>query len=171
MKKGLITLLITSIIIAGGYVFLFIKVNSINLEVAKSLSEIRSEDNKEAQLRMVGKSLETTTEERKRLQELFVGSESVVAFIELLESLGTDAGTKVTIESLTVTESNFEHIENLNIRLSAEGNYKDVYGLTQAIGELPYSVIWKRLSFNKEASEEEISSWSLVSDFSVLKLK
>jgi hypothetical protein len=169
--KKTIILSILCLAVLGGYIFLLDLLHSNNRRVSEILSEIASEDEREAALRLIGKNLYDTQKEREVLEGLFVPQEGVVVYIETVERLGREAGVSVEIETLDLEKTSTEMLENISLRLVATGNYSSVRKFLSLMQELPLASEWLRASITSDLEASVSGTWSLSLETRTLKFK
>lgn len=122
-----------------GWLTLRVLATSESITILESTIDTRSLE--EEQLRSAERLLEATEIERAVLAALFVTEESVVSFIETIESLGRDAGVEITIASVETEEMAVDNkIGSVRIRLAAVGEWRDVVHFGMLIDALPFVV-------------------------------
>lgn len=170
------TVIILSVFVAGAllvYAGMFVKVARLNAEISEIQTKIQSQGNKEASLRLSGKTLVETQDERNSLSSFFVAEDGPVSFIENLESLARAAGVDVNIDSLSVDAWPNDRFEKLSVRLEAVGAWSDIYKFLILTENMPFVLNITRvlISEDTDTSGKSSGKWKLQTSFDVLKLK
>jgi hypothetical protein len=170
------TIIILSLLTAAAafvYVGMFVKVARLNAEISEIQSKIDSQGNKDAALRLSGRSLAETETERRSLGSYFVAEDGAVSLIENIESLARVAGVEVNIDSLGIEALPNQRFEKLNVRIEAVGVWGGVYKFLLLVENMPFALNIGRvlISENRDALDKASGEWVLQMNFDVLKLK
>lgn len=170
------TIIILSLLAAAAvlvYAGMFIKVARLNAEVSEIQAKIDSQGNKDAALRLSGKSLVETQAERSSLVSFFVAEDGPVSFIENLETLARSTGALIKIDSLSIDALSNQRFEKLSVRVEAIGPWNSVYKFLILVENMPYAVNISRvlISEDTDASNKTSGKWRLEMSFDVLKFK
>ncbi|MCI0532813.1 hypothetical protein L0Y49_01180 [bacterium] len=87
---------------------------------------------------------DNTAEERARLETFFINRESVLDFIEEIESLGRHAGVTLTIESVGKRD------DTLEIAVFGEGSFENVLYFSALMEHTPYRIVFPSISFERK---------------------
>lgn len=169
--KKTIILSLLCLVVLGGYIFLLDLLRSNNMRISAILSEIGSEDEKEAALRLAGKNLYETQKERDILESLFVPQDGVVVYIETIEEIAKESGVNVEIETLELEKATTDILENISLRLVATGSYASVRKFLSSIQEMPVASEWWRTSLSTSPEMPASGGWSLSLESRTLKFK
>lgn len=173
-NKKLILLIIFTFIVLAGYTLFFIELRKKNIEFEKIRAEIEAEDTREAKLRILGKDIAETEEERALIKNAFIPPLGEVVFVEKIETLAKSLGADLSINSLEIKESGVEGVEKLSIKMKAEGSWSEVYKFLVLLQNMPESTVFSRYALSAEDStvdKNKKNMWTLSADLDVLKLK
>lgn len=172
-KKIFILILLTLLFIAG-YVLFFMELLEKNIAFEKIRLEIESEDVREGKLRLLGRDLSDTAENRAMVKTAFIKKDGEVEYVENLEKIAKSLGVVMTINSLEIKEAETNGVEKLSMRIAVGGTWGGVYKFLALLQNLPESVEFSRfvLSRNESVSaKDKAQDWLMSADFDVLKLK
>ena len=136
---------------AGSYTFLFFATKS-KTEATSLISEkIEELSGRESRIASSVSVLRKEDANIKKITEYFFKENEVVAFTKKIESLGSQSGTKLTIESLEqgYTEKT---VPFLNFRIVATGKFSDIQRLLILIENFPGKFEWKTVRITRDSS-------------------
>lgn len=119
------------------------------------------------------------SEEIRALQndvnDFFVDTKKIDTFVNYLESLGLDIGSKIIVKEIKVPEKLNDRIE---FQLSITGNFDQVTKTVIILENIPYQIEVTRVYYNKEIDDNkdekvkilEIPTWQVDLTFNILKL-
>lgn len=183
IKRVIISILIANLVVASAYFFLFAEVWSKNKKIASIESEIAGQNEKDVKLQFIGKLLEETKEKRELVSKTFLNSDGAVSFIEEMERLAKNNNVSINIDSITIDKNFSNNKEKINLRIKADGSWKNLYKFFGLLESLSYNIDISRISWSKDSkisslgspkNSSEIKSsesWNMGIDFSVLKQK
>jgi Tfp pilus assembly protein PilN len=166
--------LIAVVALAANYV-LFQQIRSKSESIGQLSTEITAKRQQKQRLNAMESLVKQTKEKRARLDSYFVGSDAIVPFLEQLEGFGSSTGAEVAVDSVSRPQRDGDGpIEPLQLTLSAQGEWGDVYHLFRLLETLPYSVTVDRASLSAAGASTQqtaTSSWSGLFVFEVSKLR
>ena len=148
--------------------FLFSEVKAANERISSLSNDIELRSKQEGALRSVKDIVAETAVVRQELDTYFIEKEGVVAFLELLESVGRSAGTAVTIQVVEKRPlEGSEALEELHIKLDAVGSWEGVVQFLGLLEYLPYEAGVGQLVI----SRKDAKLWRLDATVRALKLR
>ena len=158
------------VVMLCAYVFIFIEIRHKNNQVSILQNQLDIEIRKDERLRTVKQLLADLDADISRLDTHFVSSESVVDFLEQLESLGALARTRVNVNSVNVVSQTDPSLpyEKLKIDFFSEGSWASVLQVVSLLETLPVGVSIERLQLERLSQS---GFWGANISFTVLKLK
>lgn len=138
-KRTLLFAIILNLLLGGAYGLLFYllqKENNEALAISQSIESKKTVEDEAIALRHI---VNTTKEDREKLESYFVRSEQIDAFIESLKAIGAEADAAVILQSLTETKD-----QSLLIELRVTGTFNNIFYLTKLIEHLPYRLEFKK---------------------------
>lgn len=105
--------------------------NAIALEQKWKLEEIRREN-----IKTLEHFLELKSVERSEIDKHFVGSGDVVAFLDLIESLGSQAKAKAEVTLIDIPKD----ATGLLIEVKSEGSFASLYKFLSLLENAPYEL-------------------------------
>lgn len=143
----------------------------INEMELRAESVIRSD----ALARSAREVLQRTEAERAALNAYFIEPNTVVDFLEEIESLGRRLGATVDINTVSVSEAvapNAEH-ERLRVLLAVSGTWQAVYRFIDALSVAPYGLSIETASLEALPANQRSAgtSWQAILTIHVAKLK
>ena len=122
----------------------------IEKEVQKLSQTVVSNSDLEKQVEILGQ----TEAEREKINRYFIDTKKTARFLEELEDLGEDIGVSINIESVQV-----ENKTTLRVDLLANGSFRNVYHLLEALYALPYTIEFRALRTSRiNISSKETTS-------------
>lgn len=104
-KKTLLTMLLISLAVAGGYTFVFLQVREASRKAAEIDHEIESEQERLGKENSLRTLFQNTEKEREELLSKVVSQNKLVGFFEELEELAGEAGVEMEVTRIE------EHVE------------------------------------------------------------
>jgi hypothetical protein len=147
-------------------------INGRNNEALSLKEELDFEIIKEERLRSVKEIVVDVAPQRDEIDSYFVGKDSIVSFIKIVEDLGNLSGVSLEIDSVGVSGLeigdgvNSEILEQLNLDFTTQGSWQNTFHLIALLESLPYKVSFEELSL-----EEKVDSWNGVFGLKVVKFK
>lgn len=150
-------------------IFLVVKKNQslINLK-----NQIVEENAKISDLQSLKIMIEDTKDERSYISSLFVDKESVIDFIESIESLGSVSGSDVKVILVDENVKSETAKNQINVRFEAKGNWASVLKLIALLDHMPMalSVNGLEMSFEEEeVGNKVLSLWTVTFEISIYK--
>ncbi len=132
------------IIFAGVLIYL---VFSVKVPEARSLaSDISTAKSLEKSTSEILQITENTKDSRAKLASFFVSKESIVSFIEELESLAKQANVVLTMDTpLEEKEAPLSRQASLRLNVKVNGQFSDVMYFVRLIENLPYKIFVDRV--------------------------
>lgn len=157
-----LTLILTVLVAAlvfGAYGWLTMRVIATNDEALLTASTIDVEALQEGHTRTAERLLTEIDEERLELASLFVTKESIVSFIELLESLGADADVTTTIASVDTEEEMRGAVGSVRVRLVAVGSWRNLVHFVTLLDTLPFVFEVREADLVETETEQGVRAW------------
>lgn len=183
-KKILLILIILDVLLFLFGSFVFWNVQKINKETVSLTREAALNTKREMALGSVEKMLNDTRPSINSLETFFVGTDSVVVFIERVENLARDVGVKLVTQNVAEDDAGFskeDFKKSLKLKVSVSGSWKNILKLVALLENLPYKISLNNITISSDgeiiSSDERLSKtnttpvWSGVLELSVLKLK
>lgn len=165
-KKFIFKTAILSIITAGliGVYFVgFRFLEGKSQKIADRQVSIDTEINKTQQSFNVKRQIDSVEEISQTLENHFLKSSDVPAFLNTLELIGSRAGSDIVISS--VEEANIAEVGNvLSVKVGATGSYQSLYKTLSEIENLPYLTSVSDFSISSTQNVNsgfDKSDWSL----------
>jgi len=149
IKNIIIILIILNLAGVAVYGFFIAKVSSLNKKIAYIEAEIRSQDDKEKELKQIANSLGDAEDDRQLLSKAFVVKGEEIAFIEKIEELAGSASLSMKIDSINVIASEFKDKDKITMKITGGGSWRSVYKFFVMLESMPYLVDVSRVAFNK----------------------
>lgn len=132
-----------------GYGYFFYSITTTNNEASLIRGDILLKEKKENRAFVDRNLVRGTENERQVLDNYFVNSNSIISFIERLESLGRASRVSLTLSSVDIDS---ERKNALKINLRMTGTFSGIYYLISLIEAMPYEIDVTRFSISKSAS-------------------
>lgn len=140
----LVAAALLNVALVGAYVLAFYAVVGVSEKASAAQGELGQYLDKGGSMNTLKRAIKNTTEEREKLETYFVDSDSLVDFIEKVESLGGISGTSLVPSGLREQGGD---ILLLNIRV--EGGFRDTIYLMELIQYLPFEIAIRNASLGK----------------------
>lgn len=181
-KQILLTIIVLVIAVSIAYAMLFLNIKEKNNNISALSNEIDIVLQKEIKLRSVKHLINDTEQDRVKLDSHFVTDDEVVNFIEKIENLGTDSGTKVEVISVYVDDVNKEVTnqaainELLYLDFKTEGSFAQMFHFLSMLEKLPFKIDIPQVNFEKTLDgtgkvNKSLGSWKGLFSITVVKLK
>jgi hypothetical protein len=138
-KKTLILALLLNIVAISLYVYLFVDIVNTQKEITISFDEIERHELDRVKLESVRNIIRDTEHDRAIVESYFVRTDGMVAFISNLESLASEAGVNMEINSIN-ENNDYESLQTIgyiNIMIVADGLWDNVYRFIAMVENLP----------------------------------
>lgn len=143
---------ILALLLCGGaYAYLYYSFINVEKEVTALYSENTANRATLAELQRVEHNLKSTLGNKDRLTALFVSEDSVVDFIELLESMMKEYGIDGAVDSVAESPKVGEEVGSkatLNVTLNLSGGWNSLLKFTALMEVLPYRSTIDTLRFS-----------------------
>ncbi len=183
-KKLAIIILLSVLVLLGGYVYLYILAEKMFIETGEIRSRINVAKSKNNELQLIRENIKSTLGTYELVKQMFVPKDGVVDFIQTLEALGRESGLSLTIKTVEnkSLNSTVQGKERITIFFSADGDKSKLLLFLKLIENLKYKVdiddvlLIKSVKKNDESSEDKSKIkapglWNLSTHISVLKEK
>lgn len=128
-----------------------------NISRAVLLSgDIAEQTHKDEYIRVLKNNIQNTEKERTRVESLFVSEDSIVSFIEKVESLGNISSATVVFRSVSVEG---EKNDRLKLDLSITGSFSEVFHFVILAEHLPFQASFDRMNILKLPKETKGDKW------------
>ncbi len=145
MKNKLNILIVLVLLIAassaGLYFYFYNSLGVYQRETEDLRAKTKTLDATLGNLDIIEQNLKGTVENGDRIAALFLGQDSIVDFIQTIESVMKDVGVSGSVDS--VVEQSFPELdasgkEKINMVISAEGDWSGLVNLLGLLERLPY---------------------------------
>ena len=155
----------------GYYIFTTFKlvdeIRRINLEIAVA-------DQNDRNYREAKGNIELTRDLQKELDQYLVGSQGVVDFITLLETVGQEIGLGIEISNVAVSDVTDPApvVEKISLRVSTRGSFVAINQLLRVLESLPYASQVENFAFERifDGVNRTNPDWFATYDLTVFKL-
>lgn len=161
LSVGLISLLVTM----GTYVYMH-RIIKTEVDMAISAREHSilgaSKQNREQE---ISKIYDNTAINRAKIRNIFISSSVVVDFIEALESLGAQAGSKISLSSISSDTAVGAPIGTFGVvsaKVEVKGTWLSVVKILMLGEVLPYKVSIDHVRFDNISSSANKPEWRLI---------
>lgn len=170
-KKTFITILVFAAVSWIVFFVLVWRFDATTNLITELAQEELIESRKEASISLIQKTLEDSAEDREKINSYLVTEDTVVDFIQVVESLGRDAGVGldvnlVSFEEVSVGEDpKAEKVETkLLIQMVSNGNWQNTFQFIALLENLPYKISFQKLGLilqeiQIEGEEGTIREW------------
>ncbi|KKS83252.1 MAG: hypothetical protein UV60_C0046G0001 [Parcubacteria group bacterium GW2011_GWA2_43_11] len=149
------------LVVCVGYVFLFRHIASLQYKLAEITTELSVIGMLEAHKLETEALLNKTKAGREEIASYFISEEDPTPFLELVETLGKDAGATLEVEAISVDTVNADGGvsvgDNMKVVLLVEGSWKSLYHLMSLLEHMPYIATISSATFT--VNEEHVGTW------------
>tara|TARA_B100000745_G_scaffold53689_1_gene31872 strand:- start:3504 stop:4037 length:534 start_codon:yes stop_codon:yes gene_type:complete len=153
-----VTLLVITVVL---YVWLYIRVDTTAAQIEQIQKETQLVAVQNDQMQVIRKILRDSSVDRAALQDLFVGENNIVSFLESAESLESVTGATITIQSVD-SEDSTEFAKPLRMTIRAEGTLQSAYHTLALLEAFPQALYITTARLSRPPLEED---W--VGEFSI----
>lgn len=136
---------------------------SQNIKITEKIISVESRVNDIKNLEILFNSVKEGREEIS--QNIIAGKDELVKFIENIEFLAVNVGTKMEIKSVGIPENQADLSPIFNIEL--RGNFSDIFHFIEMLENLPYFISFKNVAIQRNLSQKEYK-WEAKMNFTVL---
>ncbi len=131
---------------------------------------LKAEIGKITNLKDVSLMLNETKDKRDYVSSLFVDKDSIIDFLDLLESIGKQTGATVSVISVA-DEEKVGFVGGNRIRLEVKGSWGQVFKSLYALDHMPATFFLRNVSLTEEESDEKFKKgfWQADVDAVILK--
>jgi hypothetical protein len=119
------------------YVFLYISIQKKGETVATLRAETAALEMQESEIGRLRTNLVSTEAERGRITSYFIEEDDVVPFLETIERYAESVGASVKFNTIAIAKDPL----SLNVALTAEGTFADLYRFTSLLETAPYEIV------------------------------
>jgi len=105
----------------------------------------------------------------RKVESFIVAKDGVVDFVERVEKLGENLNLKTETRSIATESAAIQ--ERLNVILSAEGSWQNVFRFIKLLELLPFNVSVKDVGLENVNAQDKKNLWVLNTTISVVKVK
>jgi len=149
-KKALIFSIIFFAFCCFVFFFVYQKIDSINKNSDKVLTEWQTEASKRDDIKSLNKSIKDIEEQKISLETHFADSADVVLFLNTIEGLGTAVGAKAEVTLVDVSKDE----ANLIVEMKASGTFESVYKLLMLLENSPYELEFNSVDIQKSGDSK-----------------
>ncbi|MBP6884860.1 MAG: hypothetical protein KBC17_03495 [Candidatus Pacebacteria bacterium] len=140
------------------YVFLYISIQKKGATVATLRAETAALEMQESEIGKLRTNLVSTEIERKQISSYFIEEGDVVPFLETLEGYAKDMGVTLKFNSIAIAKDPLR----LNISLTAEGLFANIYRFTALLETSPYEIVFNTAQIEALPSEIPTTKGALI---------
>ena len=130
------------LLVCAGYVFLFRHIATLQHKLAEIITELSVVDTLEAHKLETEALLNRTKAGREEIASYFISEEDPTPFLELVETLGKDAGVTLEVEAISIDPVSADEGksvgDNMKVVLFVEGSWKSLYHFMSLLEHMPY---------------------------------
>jgi len=149
------------LLVCAGYVFLFRHIATLQHKLAEIITELSVVDTLEAHKLETEALLNRTKAGREEIASYFISKEDPTPFLELVETLGKDAGVTLEVEAISIDPVNANEgksvEDNMKVVLIVEGSWKSLYHLMSLLEHMPYVATISTATF--AMNEGSVDAW------------
>lgn len=138
----------------AAYAYAYYSIQSLNGELVASHAKVATERAYRSQGEDIAGIYQSTAADRARIGTFFTTEGATVDFIESLESLGSQAGSSVTISSLESVAAKDSTPALLRVHVDAQGSWNAAIKTLKLAEALPYKTTVSRVRMDTSGSTD-----------------
>jgi hypothetical protein len=138
------------VVVLGLAIFGLIQKHTSTVQAELQLEEEKA---KLSSIQAITTMLNDTKDDRQYLSELFVDKQSVVDFLEFVESIGGISHSKLTVESVDFAEAD-SNADLATVRFNARGTWPQIAKVISLSDHLPMAAVITSVQIVKEQNDE-----------------
>lgn len=179
-KQALILTIILTIVAIVFYVWIFNNIKNTNKAISTISNEMNLATKKEMTLRSTKSLVKDTEANRAKIENYFVADDTIVNFIETVESMSDYTGAEVKVLSVNVSDNQImknDVSEVLRLNLETKGTWNKVFHFLSLMEKMPFSIDILKADFEvskddtKKTGKNNIREWTMFVDIAVIKSK
>ena len=136
----------------SAFLFLYKEVDKNNKISQRVLTDWQAEANKQDQIKSLDRSMKMIEKEKVLLESHFAASSDIVPFLDTIEKLASQAGTKAEILSVDIAKDN----PSLMVQMKTSGSFSSIYKFLELLENSSYELEFVLVDI-KSTSAEDIS--------------
>lgn len=162
-NKKFITTIILVVLLNGvvlaGWLYLFSSLKKQNNFIKEKQQKILVSDKKLENSNSLKVLMNEIVDEKQKIDSAFLDKESIINFIENLESISGKTGASIKIGNINIDN---QEEKGLSLQFNLTGNFNQLFHYLILLEELPYLINIERMDFKKLVPNE----WK--ADFEIL---
>ncbi|OGF80489.1 hypothetical protein A2W48_00930 [Candidatus Giovannonibacteria bacterium RIFCSPHIGHO2_12_44_12] len=158
-SKTLLTVSLTLLLCSMfGATFLYRALEKLAEESGEAKDRLLTFDSQLKDFKIFESFIANTENERKLVEESFVGREGLIKFIENIERVGGEGGVDVRVESANLAPGQKNSWPSF--RLETSGKFSSVFRFPLLLENLPYEISFEEINITKSGDLKE--PWNAV---------
>jgi Tfp pilus assembly protein PilO len=153
-NKKFITTIVLVVLLNGavlaGWLYLFSNLKKQNNFIKEERQKILVSDKKLENSNSLKTLMNEIIEEKQKIDSVFLDKESIVNFIENLESIAGKTGASIKIGNINDNQEK----KGLSLQFNLTGNFNQLFHYLILLEKLPYLINIERMDFKKLAPNE-----------------
>lgn len=149
--------LILTVFWAVVYSFVFKEMGKTHQRIASDVAEGERIEGETRRASALKKLVDDIAPQTEKINSYYVSGDGTVSFIEMVESLGKDAGVLATISSVSDAD------QKLHLVVTYEGSWQNCMHFISLVQTLPYDISINRLGLNTNLEQIEFGSGKIKS--------
>jgi hypothetical protein len=154
-NKKFITTIILVVLLNGtaltGWLYLFSNFKKQNNFIKEEQQKILVNDKKLENSNSLKALMNEITDEKQKIDSAFLDKESIINFIENLESIAGKTGASIKIGNINIDN---QEKKSLSFQFNLTGNFNQLFHYLILMEKLPYLINIERMDFKKLAPNE-----------------
>lgn len=171
----LLAAIVLNLAAIGAYYFGYSEIKRINQSVAEVLADIDVQTAKKADDRALKNILDSTRDDRAKIDTYLLTEDDIVGFIETIENLGATSHTAVTTSSVNVDNAgSAKGTGYLTMHITTLGTYENTMHFISLVENISHQVAISQLRtslVDPGVDEKTAREWNSEFGLSVLMLK
>lgn len=153
-NKKFITTIVLVVLLNGavlaGWLYLFSNLKKQNNFIKEERQKILVSDKKLENSNSLKTLMNEIIEEKQKIDSVFLDKESIINFIENLESIAGKTGASIKIGNINDNQEK----KGLSLQFNLTGNFNQLFHYLILLEKLPYLINIERMDFKKLAPNE-----------------
>jgi len=153
-KKFIITIVLVVLLngaVLAGWIYLFSNFKKQNNFIKEERQKILVSDKKLENSNSLKALMNEIVDEKQKIDSVFLDKESIINFIENLESIAGKTGASIKIGNINIDN---QDKKGLSFQFNLTGNFNQLFHYLILLENLPYLINIERMDFKKLAPNE-----------------
>lgn len=160
-------LVVADFVFLAAWLYLYFSVDSKIMLIEEMQMEVKTKERQLESRHDTKKLVESLSEQKKKIDDVFLSPDNLVNLVEQIEEIGRSAGVVANINSV----DNFGSVKNRpSFKISASGDYNKIFKFLILLENLPTKMMIKSTSWGGQSSAPDIMAAPWSANFDIILL-